>query len=209
MITSSQREANALYSQLGMLKQISYPTGGYTTYEYEGNTYSKRAMDQYVIRSVPVDKQAGGVRVKTISDYTETGECNRREFTYQNLDGSSSGILLKMPRYRLDYTTVISNQLYYINRGNVQDMATYSLEGPHIEYARVVEKKSDGSMTEYKYKNSFDPFIGDYSQIDALSLHFIPGQRINSSNSGMARFILSRLHSNAHKRGLRITLYNI
>lgn len=54
-------------------------------------------------------------------------------------------------------------------------------------------------MTEYKYKNSFDPFIGDYSQIDALSLHFIPGQRINSSNSGMARFILSRLHSNAHK----------
>ena len=62
-------------------------------------------------------------------------------------------------------------------------MATYSLEGPHIEYARVVEKKSDGSMTEYKYKNSFDPFIGDYSQIDALSLHFIPGQRINSSNS--------------------------
>ena len=205
VITSSQREANALYSQLGMLKQISYPTGGYTTYEYEGNTYSKRAMDQYVIRSVPVDKQAGGVRVKTISDYTETGECNRREFTYQNLDGSSSGILLKMPRYRLDYTTVISNQLYYINRGNVQDMATYSLEGPHIEYARVVEKKSDGSMTEYKYKNSFDPFIGDYSQIDALSLHFIPGQRINSSNSGMARFILSRLHS----RSSRITLYNI
>ena len=59
VITSSQREANALYSQLGMLKQISYPTGGYTTYEYEGNTYSKRAMDQYVIRSVPVDKQAG------------------------------------------------------------------------------------------------------------------------------------------------------
>ena len=207
VITSSQREANALYSQLGMLKQISYPTGGYTTYEYEGNTYSKHAMDQYVIRSVPVDKQAGGVRVKTISDYTETGECNRREFTYQNLDGSSSGILLKMPRYRLDYTTVISNQLYYINRGNVQDMATYSLEGPHIEYARVVEKKSDGSMTEYKYKNSFDPFIGDYSQIDALSLHFIPGQRINSSNSGMARFILSRLHSNAHKRGLLESLY--
>ena len=207
VITSSQREANALYSQLGMLKQISYPTGGYTTYEYEGNTYSKRAMDQYVIRSVPVDKQTGGVRVKTISDYTETGECNRREFTYQNLDGSSSGILLKMPRYRLDYTTVISNQLYYINRGNVQDMATYSLEGPHIEYARVVEKKSDGSMTEYKYKNSFDPFIGDYSQIDALSLHFIPGQRINSSNSGMARFILSRLHSNAHKRGLLESLY--
>lgn len=159
-------------------------------------------MDQINIRSVAVDKQAGGVRIKTISDYTETGECNRREFTYQNSDGTSSGILLKMPRYRLDYTIIISNRLYYINRGNAQDMSTYSLEGPHIEYARIVEKKSDGSMTEYKYKNSFDLFIGDNTQVDAQDLTFIPNQRINSSNSGMARFLLSRLHSNAYKRGL-------
>ncbi|MFT0318900.1 hypothetical protein ACMSEZ_05255 [Bacteroides thetaiotaomicron] len=202
VITSEQREADPMYSQLGMLKRISYPTGGYTMYEYEGNTYSRRAMDQINIRSVAVDKQAGGVRIKTISDYTETGECNRREFTYQNSDGTSSGILLKMPRYRLDYTIIISNRLYYINRGNAQDMSTYSLEGPHIEYARIVEKKSDGSMTEYKYKNSFDLFIGDNTQVDAQDLTFIPNQRINSSNSGMARFLLSRLHSNAYKRGL-------
>lgn len=64
MITSEQREADPMYSQLGMLKRISYPTGGYTMYEYEGNTYSRRAMDQINIRSVAVDKQAGGVRIK-------------------------------------------------------------------------------------------------------------------------------------------------
>ena len=68
------------------------------------------------------------------------------------------GYFAKVLRYRLDYTIIISNRLYYINRGNAQDMSTYSLEGPHIEYARIVEKKSDGSMTEYKYKNSFDLF---------------------------------------------------
>lgn len=202
IITNGIREANAIHSRIGMLKQITYPTGGYTTYEYEGNTYSKRTMDQYYIRSIPVDKQAGGVRIKTISDYTENGECNRREFTYQNVDGSSSGILLKMPRYRLEYTMSIHNRLYYINRGKAQDMSTYSLEGSHIEYARVEEKKSDGSITEYKYKNSFDLFICDDQQVNALDLTFIPNQRINSSNSGMARFLLSRLRSKAYKRGL-------
>lgn len=64
VITSEQREADPMYSQLGMLKRISYPTGGYTMYEYEGNTYSRRAMDQINIRSVAVDKQAGGVRIE-------------------------------------------------------------------------------------------------------------------------------------------------
>lgn len=207
IITSNQREANPLYSQLGMLKRISYPTGGYTTYEYEGHTYSQRAMDQYIIRAVPVDKQAGGVRVKTICDHTETGECNRRKFAYQNLDGSSSGILLKMPRYRLTYTMDVRNRLYYISKGDFQDMATFSLEGSHIEYARVLETKSDGSITEYNYSSSADPFLWDEMQVDLIQLPNIPDQGISSSNRGMVIFQLSHFRSNAHKRGLLKSLY--
>lgn len=207
IITNKVREANAIYSQLGMLKQISYPTGGYTTYEYEGNSYSRRSMDQYIIRAIPEDKVAGGVRVKAIADYTEEGECNRREFTYKNLDGSSSGILLKMPRYRLNYTLLVGNLHYYISRGNAQDMSTYSLEGSHIEYARVEEKKSDGSIIEYKYTNSLDPFFGDVVQTADYDLVFKFNEKITSDNAAMVRFIRSRLRSNAHKRGLLSSLY--
>jgi hypothetical protein len=36
--TNNNREPNALYAQKGMLEKITYPTGGYQEFEYEGNS---------------------------------------------------------------------------------------------------------------------------------------------------------------------------
>jgi YD repeat-containing protein len=55
----ASREPDGNYSQYGMLKQITYPTGGYTLLEYEPN---KIGSTQY-----------GGCRVKRTLDYKASG----------------------------------------------------------------------------------------------------------------------------------------
>lgn len=205
----NKRNPNANFSKLGMLTKITYPTGGYTTYEYEANSYSRRAVDLPLIGSYRREsKEAGGVRIKVVTDYAETGECNRREFTYKNQDGSSSGILLKMPRYSLAFDIYSKSQGYiHIHKGNPQDKSPLSLDESHIEYARVVESQSDGSITEYNYIHSFYPAYADESQIP-LSINYpYPTGTIVSENANLARRIMSRPRSKAYLRGQLASMY--
>ncbi|WP_020529774.1 hypothetical protein [Flexithrix dorotheae] len=58
--TSADREPNATYAQKGMLKSVTYPTGGYTEFEYEGH---KNAHN----------KNYGGVRLLKQSSYAAVG----------------------------------------------------------------------------------------------------------------------------------------
>lgn len=57
--SGTNRNANSNFSKRGMLKKMTYPTGGYSTFEYEGNTIKKpiynEALDtpQQVHLSIP------------------------------------------------------------------------------------------------------------------------------------------------------------
>ena len=60
--SSGTREPDPAYMQSGMLNKITYPTGGYTLFEYETNQYS--------FSNLPANaKFAGGLRIKKISSY--------------------------------------------------------------------------------------------------------------------------------------------
>lgn len=56
------RNPNPLYNQACILQKITYPTGGYTMFEYETN--------QYLESPNPV-AYAGGLRIKSIKSYTD------------------------------------------------------------------------------------------------------------------------------------------
>jgi YD repeat-containing protein len=58
------REPDPFYMQACILQQITFPTGGYTQFEYETNQY----LDD---QSNP--KYAGGLRIKSIKSYTAAG----------------------------------------------------------------------------------------------------------------------------------------
>lgn len=62
--------------KIGMIKSITYPTGGTTFFEYEGNKYG-------------INANTGGLRIKNIIDKDKNGnDLKKREFTYgQNEDG--------------------------------------------------------------------------------------------------------------------------
>jgi hypothetical protein len=70
--TNANRNADYNYSQKGMLNKITFPTGGYTTFEYEAN---KNASGQ----------QVGGCRVLRVKTYESSGSIPRvNKYLYTN-----------------------------------------------------------------------------------------------------------------------------
>lgn len=66
-----ERQADLNSRKMGMLKSISYPTGGTTTFEYELNRY----------RGV-IHNDGPGLRIKTIRNTVESGQATYRRFEY-------------------------------------------------------------------------------------------------------------------------------
>ncbi len=66
------REPDPQAMQANILQKISYPTGGYTTFEYETNKYNDGQNDKY----------AGGLRIYKIKSYNENGICATKTYKY-------------------------------------------------------------------------------------------------------------------------------
>jgi hypothetical protein len=77
----------------GALKRVTYPTGGYTEFNYELRRYGSNLLE-------PKSGIAGGLRVSKIAraDGNSSTPKNVRRFQY-NPEGSSSGVLLGIPDY--------------------------------------------------------------------------------------------------------------
>lgn len=69
----ANRSVNSNYAQACILKKITFPTGGYTEYEYEGNK-NNHGFD------------AGGLRIKTISTYKSQNSIPiKTSYQYENV----------------------------------------------------------------------------------------------------------------------------
>jgi hypothetical protein len=69
---SANRSANYLYSQKGLLSKVVFPTGGFTTYEYEPHRSYTHPSEEH-----------GGVRLKAQRSYTSTGQLSfMNEYAY-------------------------------------------------------------------------------------------------------------------------------
>ena len=99
------------------LKSITYPTGGYTEFEYEENKFSHYLSKK--ITDIEFDSQqqpklglkdsigqGGGLRIKSISNFEKDGSLlNKKEYEYVYNNSMSSGILSGKPTYFFDVTT--------------------------------------------------------------------------------------------------------
>lgn len=163
------------FAQKGALEKIVYPTGGYSTFEYESHNVSAKVNRNSetgfnaILQNLENNELTGGVRIKRIVHYDADGsmqDCNEYQYT---LIGSqlSSGIQLYMPRYALSYVrqhissgfTDISNGIVPVTHHNVS-----SYGNSNIEYSIVTEKHYDGSYTQYRfdsYRNLPDIIITD------------------------------------------------
>lgn len=172
----ADRDADSNFSKLGMMSRLTYPTGGYTEFVYEGNTVKLRQNQiriwdispQYLYDTSPyVNKEVGGLRIKTIKDYDYNSVLlNHREFFYLESEGTfSSGKLM-------DWIVNYREQEQYENDESEPDIVgkiasrdswgTYAIRsssninpmrnsaaGYHIGYSRV-EERFIGNNNSYK-----------------------------------------------------------
>ncbi|MBE6244535.1 MAG: hypothetical protein E7108_03315 [Bacteroidales bacterium] len=152
-ILDNTRDPDASYSVLGMLEKITYPTGGYTTFQYEPHDYStavSRSYDTLLTKSfaprlIALEGTAGGVRIKKISSYLSNGTLSQeKRYEYKDAHGKSSGILNWMPRYGISYEC-------YASPGSLTESSGYkssSLQDygfTDVEYRSVTEHIKDST----------------------------------------------------------------
>ena len=171
VIRTSQREPDFTGTLMGMLKQITYPTKGFSRFEYEEHEYSTKVGRNYTSDCNPAllrcneggynygTRQAypaGGIRIKKITDYASGQDSTYRRFYYKTSDGKSSGIALHYPRYTkgyyIKYKSGYSGYLCCLQRSG-SDLMGLALDKSHIAYSSVTEEFPDGSKIETHFSN--------------------------------------------------------
>lgn len=132
---TANREPDAAYVQTGILKKITYPTGGETTFEYEMHDY----LDQ-----LQQLKSAGGLRVKTITSSGGYNSPNKvTSYEYKNNSNTSSGVLLTP----LIYSSNVSSWGF---KRMVQCLQTLPTINSFVfSFPLIAPSKSNGSPVTY------------------------------------------------------------
>jgi len=205
----------------GSLKQITYPTGGYSRITYEPHTYCKKVIRNSSTMFCPeihlADStiETGGIRLKQIVTYlSDSVPCDTTIYDY-----GTGGNLLNVPRYGIYYQTQVQTQTGIATKtvrsyNLTNDMFNYNRT--HIEYGLVREFKSGKGYKDYyfsTYSDSPDPDrvdVNGYEDKDARMTIFnifeVNGgnlTRVYSTNpNNLVTNILTPVASMQQKRGL-------
>lgn len=165
---------DATYMNAGSLASISYPTGGYSEFEFEPNDYSlvieKNGNSLNVINRSGI---GGGLRIKKISHYSTIGSlANSTNYTYIK-NSFSSGILAGNKKIKSN--NFIGNPLLgssEIISNNTLDDFNYT-DGRPVTYSEVKETYLDGSFIRYKFSNSDNSIFLDEVPVNIYSDAYI------------------------------------
>lgn len=166
------RPASLVPTRYYVLKNIIYPTGGRTLFEYELNDYSKE-FDLQTDTVMAKTGVSGGLRVKTLKNYDVSGILlYSKNYIYKNaLNGISSGISKGEPCF-YDRIYFKENKSEYIDFYSFEDMNPYPMNfnTPYVGYSTVFEELRDSdnnviTRTKYQYTN-YDTDANDMSHMD-------------------------------------------
>lgn len=155
--------------RFGSLREIVYPTGGKSVFEFEANTYSR--VTNYTSAGSLTDVSdsiAGGLRIRRITDVPNDGSPVRtREFLYckdysnskKNL--KASGILECLPEYGYKVPHMGSSTLIEYSDRPLSNIINNA--GLHIGYPEVVERDGSGGYTIRRYTSAQEPGYKDES----------------------------------------------
>ena len=202
------------YSRLGLLSQITYPTGGSTNITYEANRASKillrtrypnglqpsnPEMLGWVDAFLPSlsstthmlpSTECGGVRVASLTDNDGIGEPSVRTFTYEKAAGGSSGIIQQFPRF---YAGTLSGNPVFNPALKFPGSCFDQLP---VAYSRVTEHLPDSSYV-----------VTTFSDWESDPDEYSPNKRFHgemgiSPDSLFFDNILREPDSRAYRRGL-------
>lgn len=154
------RPVSAVLAAYGSLSKIVYPTGGYTRFEYEGNSYSKQVSDdRSALKTNSVDSLGGGIRVKNIFN-SPTGK-SADEFLYRSFDytdnGRSTGELLHPVRCSNVNKSVTDqyDKVYSITSRSLYSVLAFdtNINAIPVGYSKVKEVFPDGCYRWHYFTN--------------------------------------------------------
>ncbi len=181
--TDGSKNVNPTFSQFGMLKEIQYPTGGVTTFEYENHRYEsvRNPFHDGMIPAITLSYSngsssllAGGLRISSIVNYEDVNKndvLSERFYSYYN------GQLASFPGTLFLYDSYATGTFY-----PHLPIPLANVFGYHIGYSKVVEAisgENEDSEQLYQYSN-----FSDYKEESCLSAL----EKYKNDNS-MAAFI--------------------
>lgn len=155
---NNDRKGNETYIKAGSLVRLTYPTGGYTAFEYEGHQIS-------------ANEKAGGLRIKSIKNYTDGVLAESRYFKYGlNEDGlariSVFNYSQNLKRLRGGYHYERSNPIGDA-KFTIYTLTDYPFYPSNIGYEYVTEyhgtESNPSGKTEYVYDFKMDDLADSYS----------------------------------------------
>jgi YD repeat-containing protein len=164
-----------------VLKEIKYPTGGKTCFEYKQNRYSKIVPENTDEELVQKTDNAGGLCISEISSYDENNNLVQTKRYYyadtippaSDVGYNTSGILKAPKKYVMNYS-FSDGYLSLCSEGGFLTTGTNRTDS-HIAYSTVIEETIDGSgnsngFVRYKYTN-YDNDIWGENHRDAKYLY--------------------------------------
>ncbi len=132
-------ESNLTYSKAAILEKITYPTGGYATFNYELNSFE----------FLGGEISGGGLRISSHKLYNSDNSLEREiDYNYLKGDGTTSGSILFVPRYFKGYD--LSNY----------DLITQTTSNPYeltgssyVGYSRVKIQESGNGYVINQYSS--------------------------------------------------------
>jgi YD repeat-containing protein len=186
---NANKNPNLTYSKSASLEKITYPTGGYTRFNYELNSFS------FLNTSVAT----GGLRLQSQSMYNSNDQQIKRiSYNYNGYNGISSGGINKFPRYNkpLSY-----NSSYTIpNYSQINNTKLELSNGTFISYEQVksMELNNGVIINEYTGVNDFP----NETPTVPTSNYNIPDWLTFNINNGLSPIIFEDFSS---KRGKLIS----
>lgn len=170
------REPNFDASSCAILHKIIYPTGGYSTFEYELN----EAIDGPINVSNPLVRQVGGIRLKQMIDYSfDNLKAIVKNYEYLLDNGKSAGRAF-FPGY-ISHSTFTNYVLLALGSSTSEDFVTQyttisasavgglgSFQGSHIGYSQVMEYQTDLANNEPLGKTVYNYNIESFDGNDDL-----------------------------------------
>lgn len=177
---------------VSLMTKMTYPTGGYTLFEYEPHSYSKRVDTEvtdlsFHSRLVDIAGKTNGFRIKSLENHYRIEGTNfyskeSKTYTYtEPLSVKGSGILLK---YRPYFRRTNGDTIYIWNNVWLQN---YNIEEPRIGYSYVKETLGDKSYIQYHFSDYHTcPDQGDVNYSWTASTGFPTPLELVSGNATMA-----------------------
>ena len=165
-LEGSNRLASEKLCKVGMLKKITYPTGGYTLYEFEANRFNDKYYYPDASYKNPITPKnenggysiGGGVRVKTIKNYDSDGTyLNGVKYEYSG--GKLLSPTVQLEKHYIDCYNVRDRIIFSFNYVNTEPSYLYicSLGIPAVVgYDKVVKKEVDESGKKIYRKTVLD-----------------------------------------------------